>query len=1593
MFNFDVLKNPKPFEMYLCKPDETVVCFLNGIDETSASITLNLNNQLELSFDYARYLDVDGELVMSNGFEDLAYGMKIFVDKVGFFVMNYPPINFNGEKEKKTITATSCDVELENKDLVRFKINIGEEDSLEYLVEYDSGENEYLLSEYTGLPYDYIVFYNTYPEQLHELLDKYDDGDTITDADSILEIMNYCKLIPRLKSKTVKNDNDEISLIEYVIYTYDDSGENVISIDLADNFNARISALITFYTKYHDQLSLLDLAIEKCNCNWEIGEIDSSLCNRKFQFNIDSSNIYSFLTQDVAKASECVVDFDLFNKKINFVAIDNLGEDTDVFIDRRNLLNSLDITCDENSLCTRFNVKGGEDLGIEYVNFGTSRIVDLSYFMSARNEKGELIYVNEELVEKYNQYTEDIEVARDKYIEYTKGYNKSLDDIDEIKYRVPNDEVQNDWDTFSDTELETALTVYNNLLVTCISLYKEDYGSAGCNDDGSVNETYMKNTEYWFDYYAYQIAIEQIEATIVARANGSSYAEIDDSATLAIINAWKTEWSLFGIVELQNKITAYNNQMNVLVDGQAVILQTNSQAAKQWSDLTDKEKQEYGGLSDNYQYSVYNQYYTERNECQDYLDELMAELSTLETVRDTYRSNRSSLVKLVTFEGYDRDALAELVDLEPSTIDPTFTDSEIKVLNLLLVDRDYKNDYIITTSLDTTVTTVDVQYELLNDAKEELSIESQPQISFKADIDNLMCMPEFADYDFRIGNFVYLEYFEGYYVKLRISQMVFNPLIPTQPLTISFTNYIKSNSKRTDLSYILGLASGSRSGGSSGGSSRGSGSFGSSDDIDITISNTMLAKLLNSEMFGTRVSNIILDTIKVNQITAKYAKFDGLAKGTTTIDGQCIKTGVIVSNNYNGNIHTTTPGVTVYDLDNTAGSILDLLTGQFNFGGGKLVWNGTSLNVDGNIIATTLAAGGRTGASTGENGLFIDSSGNLYSGSSNNVIIYNTGQFNFANGGIVYNGSTLNITADAVTIGGSNAATSATLQSAINTLKTTLETQIDKKISTWYQSTDPKLSWESADYDSHVGDLWYYTGTTNSTYTQNATYRFSSSYQWEECEASEELFDKIDGKATIWYGVYRTGTTSSYSPSSTDRALAIGDFIYNSTQSKTYICTNSSTPTWQEFNTTNYPDLGTGDYLVDPYTGSTYKWDGAVWTKMTDYKSEMALYMRFEPDTTLSNFPGLMIANMTSGNVTNGTVTGYNVLIDNNYVNIRHGTSVLARYGSNIELARNGATITIGSTDNFHTVIGSSSMKMIDDEDILFNVFMDEDGSTIRINMGATVKAVGVKYSNAEVEEWVDHFTNNCTVVTSGSPYYVEDDETGSTYIIDVEGSNTYGIVLDHDGGYFFSGKYKYITYDISGANSGSFQAVEYETPYPEVPNGDGVIGLGGTSISSSDGFMEIFAPGALDIKGNVSIIGRNASHNPYLYIDGMVLCNNLTASGTVSCYNVSTTASVIAGSFITNGTLDCSTIGSQSATNALVFRGNASGDCDNITTTGIYYIAGTPLTNGHNATYCPLIVINCNGLVAQFLVRLSAFNVRGLIGSPAKWSEWSDVT
>ena len=81
----------------------------------------------------------------------------------------------------------------------------------------------------------------------------------------------------------------------------------------------------------------------------------------------------------------------------------------------------------------------------------------------------------------------------------------------------------------------------------------------------------------------------------------------------------------------------------------------------------------------------------------------------------------------------------------------------------------------------------------------------------------------------------------------------------------------------------------------------------------------------------------------------------------------------------------------------------------------------------------------------------------------------------------------------------------------VNTIKDTLQGQVDKKIETYYQTEDPSAAWSESEKSLHIGDIWY---SINERIYKRWT---GSTWEPTPSEPPEDLLDKWDKKKQIFY--------------------------------------------------------------------------------------------------------------------------------------------------------------------------------------------------------------------------------------------------------------------------------------------------------------------------------------------------------------------------------------------------------------------------------------------------------------------------------------------
>lgn len=786
--------------VYLGTPNGKILCAINGIEESTFQLTPKYNNTFELSFDLNENILIqDGKglskLVHSNVYDLVGWLMRVYVDNVGWFIMQHPKISDDGIKQTKIITCQSAEIEMQQHDLKNFKINQGTTDSYEMLAD---------------------------------------------------------------------NNVEKIDDVEFA------------------------KEQIKFYNSKNSQLSLIDLALKAAGMKgWSVGEIDSTpkkyrtykdgkyvetatlLSDEIGSFDIESQDLYSFFTQDMAKYFQCVFVFDFLHMKISAYHPENYGKNTNVNINFRNLQQSQEISVDDSNMYTRYYVQGADDLGITYVNFGSNYIENIDYYL---NEK----YFSPLLITKYKLWKEDYEEARILYIEATRKYNEQMKVVTELYDRVPLVDCSTDWSTFTDDELKEAQANYQAQL--------KGYEQFYVDDDGNFDENALKNSSDANDYYQIK---DVILPSIQIEMDNRQLPTDDDNADY--VDSYKTDWKLYGLDELKVKLQEYKNTIETCKKGGY-----------------DKPYSDDSSHTQDIHNEMYAKYQDAKNQldenyvggCQEAYNQRQSEIDAENKILESYNKTRTTLNNQVTKEtwqyqctldknGYLLDKSgAQIIGTDGSPIKSSskilsFSEKDLLELSKVYYDADYSNENMFLTDSDDQVSTIDEQLKLFDAATETLYIASHPQYQYTTSLDNFLALSEYSNYTKNInqGDYLWLTVNNNTVVKLRLVEIQYNPLIADNNIQLTFSNMIQGKSGRDDLSYLLDL----NSGGSKSSASGSSNNFLNNEGITLTAG--LIQKLIANGAFKNGVSQIINNefagmladsSISLKELNAKIIKVTDL---------------------------------------------------------------------------------------------------------------------------------------------------------------------------------------------------------------------------------------------------------------------------------------------------------------------------------------------------------------------------------------------------------------------------------------------------------------------------------------------------------------------------------------------------------------------------------------------------------------------------------------------------------------------------------------------------------------------------------------------
>lgn len=1031
--------------IYLCKTDGEILGALPGLKKDTAQLTKNITDLWELTFDVNRYENDNNTLVQTDYYDSIDEKMWLYQDdeNVYYIIDSEPTTSLDGKQEIKSITAHSCEVELNKKFLSNLKVNMGTKDSLEYLAVHKDEDGT-------------DIFYNINPDgTIKEFIPL------INYADPQLSLLH---LVLENTDWTVSDDIDEELCKEK--YSFE-SNDNVYTF-LMNTLSSTAKVIIQFDRKNKK------VGLVKGEKYGEDTGIFIGMRNLLKSVNVSSSNEEELTTVIYPKGNN-----DLGIEYVNFGQ--NSLMNLDYFMNEKNEYDDYKFVSEE--LSNKYNF---------WVNYREKEIVDFNKYSYEKK------YTEEENGIKVNK-TKTVHQGsrRELYSAMTRKYNQLQLHKNEIHNKLPNDGVQIDYTKWSFEELDLSRIAYHNALDALISIYKEEYGVLDIGEAPDYtpvpsDKTNIKDTVYWIDFYCYQEIINKVEEALKMYVTTDEYGNILDYKELPNgnkiyysnpdilkeIDSWKYELSLYGLDELESKRKAWSEKANILFNEVFVVGKDENgndiyrePTKNEWDKLTTVQQEQFTSANnfiiqlnaflDYMSYSVRNNSLLGKEckgivrQCDDIIAKYTDELAEIDIELDIVKKERDDFANSVYLENFKVG----------NSDKPYFSKTDLSVIKKFIKEANYENNNYLITRLDDIVTYVDREEELYIDAYNHLYEISQPQYNFETSLANLLSIKDFEDYtdDFKLGNFIRInkDLYGENYIKLRLISIQYNPIIQSNEITVKFSTMTKTLEGVNDLAFIFKQMSNSSGGSSSSNSSTSGGSNElGKNDADINIANNMLNALLKTERFGTQVNDIILDSIRTNKADfarlfansglfnelevkgnaiiggklqslnygtndengnplgsmidltngdidfigglLKYSKDGGLKitgypthtelqSGSTIINGNSIQTGVIKSTNYNGDLSSNL-------LGNTEGSIINLSNGEFNFAGGNLKYTSSGgLVVNGYATTNGLATG-----TTTINGQCI-TTGIIRSNNNYSSINLEDGTFSFGNGSLTWN--------------------------------------------------------------------------------------------------------------------------------------------------------------------------------------------------------------------------------------------------------------------------------------------------------------------------------------------------------------------------------------------------------------------------------------------------------------------------------------------------------------------------------------------------------------------------------------------------------------
>lgn len=1003
--------------IYIAKPSGDVLGVISGIKEETCNLKRTLTDMWELSFEVTKYIDANN-FELSDYYDSIVEKMRIrletdLIDTM-FVIDSEPVVSNNGIQETKTVTAHTIECELQHKFLRSFYINNGTPTSQEYLAKNN-------INSYTQLPNEYISLVNFENHELSLLHLALENTEWTIDENLKETELEMCakKFTFSIDEKDIYSFlMNNVAKTAQIIFLFDrknhiisfksfenlgeDTGIFIGLRNLANQIDIESTAEYGLITKYKPTCSE-SLGIEYVNFGDPyMYNMDyfANTHNEYGDFKYVTESFHNEYTQWMKKREENRQTFIDLTKEYNknIIKIDELKNrlpNDGCSIDYKTYKADelyLSLNAYENAVATLLTLYKDE-----YKDIYTNQTVPLN-----ENHLKTTMYWNDYYSYRYQIIPSVLEAMKiwyktdsygnlmvgddGKYILCVNGNPAYANNVNIVK---PIDSFKYEFELYGLDELNSKKMAW----MECANLlYKDGFIKSGTVDNPIAYST--PDETGWNNLTAQQ----KLQFTTFSAFKDNLNNYLDYTSFNARENSI-TGTNCKGIIrQCEDAIAQRQTEISTL--------QTKNDAIqKNRNTLSSSVLPENNFSSDNlkiFRLLIHEDNYTNENIVTTSLDDIV---STIDVAEELYQDAKNQLFIVSQPQYCFKSSIDNLFALEEFS---SYT-NEFKIGNFIKLLPDIFSDEfvklrIISIESNPLIETNDFTVEISTMTKSLLGIND---LAFLFDSNN------YSDTSTSYGG---SSSSGGTYGKndaeIQIANNMLNALLKTETFGTQISDIILDSIKTNRANFGKLIAH--------------SGIFDSLESGEIKVNGACLTDIIKSldylsgssgSMFNLKDGSIdfgggsltytpkkglsIKGFASDSSVTSLSNQFtnltNGLSNGTTNINGSCISTGFIKSNNWNGTASNPT--------GNTQGSIISLSDGKFNFGGGNLKWDGTNIIINGNgkftgeiqgtsgafngsVTATTLTAnqtGNIAGWTFNKNGFYknnqnIDSANGMYIG-------------------------------------------------------------------------------------------------------------------------------------------------------------------------------------------------------------------------------------------------------------------------------------------------------------------------------------------------------------------------------------------------------------------------------------------------------------------------------------------------------------------------------------------------------------------------------------------------------------------------------------